>query len=166
MRRSEINESGAPLDEVALAYRTAFWWREQHAKPLSNVAANLRYHVEREHAQVKGRTEVAQRLNRDYVQQPKNSGYRAIHLIVRRDNRLIEVQLRTFRQDAWANQVEEDGRIQLTAFKFGEGDVELHDYYRAVSSAFATLDHGDPLSGTIKDELVETFRKVRPILGR
>jgi hypothetical protein len=50
--------------EVALAYRTAYWWREQHAKPLSKVAANLRYHVEREHAQIRGRTEVAQRLKR------------------------------------------------------------------------------------------------------
>jgi ppGpp synthetase/RelA/SpoT-type nucleotidyltranferase len=79
---------------------------------------------------------------------------------------MIEVQLRTFRQDAWANQIEEDGRTQLTALKFGEGDRHLHDYYRAVSSAFAALDRGEPLGGKIEDDLVETFRKVRPILGR
>lgn len=33
------------------------------------------------------------------------------------------MQLRTLRQDAWANQVEEGGLAQSTALKFGEGDT-------------------------------------------
>lgn len=51
---------------------------------------------------------------RDYAAEPKDSGYRAVHLIVRRKGRLIEVQLRTPLQDAWANQVEEDSGGDLS----------------------------------------------------
>jgi ppGpp synthetase/RelA/SpoT-type nucleotidyltranferase len=33
---------------------------------------------------------------RDYIAEPKSSGYRALHLIVKRGGYPIEVQLRTF----------------------------------------------------------------------
>lgn len=42
----------------------------------------------------------------DYIKDPKSSGYRAVHVIERRDGRLIEIQLRTQRQDQWAVAVE------------------------------------------------------------
>ena len=205
-----------PLDDVALAYRTAYWWsratretalegRRQLAIPrrtgaradqrsdrggaTTQEAPDDRWETQPrtyDEALSNGRHRrgsccgpfacllyaVQRRLRktwtihqvRDYVQEPKDSGSRAIHLIARRDNRLIEVQLRTFRQDAWANQIQEDGRVQMTALKFGEGQHQLHDYYRAVSNAFAALDRGEPLGGKIEHDLVETFRKVRPIL--
>ncbi|MGH3026081.1 MAG: RelA/SpoT domain-containing protein, partial [Gaiellaceae bacterium] len=38
----------------------------------------------------------------DYVREPKESGYRAIHLVVVQDERRIEIQLRTPWQDLWA----------------------------------------------------------------
>jgi putative GTP pyrophosphokinase len=40
------------------------WWRSLHARPLSTVAANLRYHVVKAETQVDGRVEVTQRLKR------------------------------------------------------------------------------------------------------
>lgn len=43
----------------------------------------------------------------DYIATPKASGYRGIHLIVRRDGTLIEIQLRTTWQQAWATLVED-----------------------------------------------------------
>lgn len=43
---------------------------------------------------------------RNYVEKPKESGYRAIHLVTERDGHRIEVQLRTKGQQAWANVVE------------------------------------------------------------
>jgi ppGpp synthetase/RelA/SpoT-type nucleotidyltranferase len=49
---------------------------------------------------------------RDYIAAPKESGYRALHLIVRRHGYAIEVQLRTIWQDHWANVIEE-GRVSL-----------------------------------------------------
>jgi ppGpp synthetase/RelA/SpoT-type nucleotidyltranferase len=103
---------------------------------------------------------------RDYVEHPKASGYRAQHLIVKRRDRLVEVQLRTVRQDTWANQVEDDGRQLATDFKFGAGDQEVHDYYRVVAEAFATLDRGDDLSAELGTAINERFQVVRERLRR
>lgn len=55
---------GWDTDELFQAYECATWWREQHARPLSNVAAGLRYHLEQEDALVEGRVDVTQRLKR------------------------------------------------------------------------------------------------------
>lgn len=43
---------------------------------------------------------------RDYVEEPKSSGYRAIHLVTERDGVRIEVQLRTEGQQEWADAIE------------------------------------------------------------
>jgi ppGpp synthetase/RelA/SpoT-type nucleotidyltranferase len=204
--------------ELIEAYECVTWWREQHARPLSNVAAGLRYHLEHESALVDGRVDVTQRLKRrvtvinklnrergmklsrmediagvrarlpdlqhlqsvsrrlrktwtihrvrDYVEHPKPSGYRAQHLIVKRRDRLVEVQLRTVRQDAWANQVEDDGRQLATDFKFGAGDQDVHDYYRVVAEAFAILDRGENLSPPLMTAINEKFQLVKDQLGR
>jgi ppGpp synthetase/RelA/SpoT-type nucleotidyltranferase len=42
----------------------------------------------------------------DYVAEPKESGYRARHVVVERDERLVEIQLRTPEQQEWAEAVE------------------------------------------------------------
>ena len=53
-------------DEAAIeeAREALDWWRSLHARPLSMVAANLRYHVLKAGAEVEGRVEVTQRLKR------------------------------------------------------------------------------------------------------
>lgn len=165
------------------------WWRREHAKPLSRVAASLRYYAA-EH----GSPIVAQRLKKadsinsklirqasmrlsqmadiggvravlpdldavqkvaaqlkrnwtivgtsDYIARPKADGYRAIHLINRHRGRLIEVQLRTPRQDSWANAVERDGRLYAENLKWGSGPDELTEYYKVVGELLAIADAG------------------------
>ncbi len=103
---------------------------------------------------------------KDYVGEPRTSGYRAVHHIVRRDGRLIEVQLRTVLQDAWANQVEEDSRRLATGYKFGRGDQDVHDYYRVVSEAFAALDRDEDLSETLVTAINEGYARVSGRLQR
>jgi hypothetical protein len=71
------------------------------------------------------------------------------------------VQLRTVLQDAWANQVEEDGRQIGVGLKFGAGAAEIHAYYVAVSDAFAFLDRGE----TLPEELAATLI-VAPLQAR
>ena len=57
-----VAESGeGKLDE---AWEALTWWRSLQARPLSAVAANLRYHVDRGDARVQDRIEVTQRLKR------------------------------------------------------------------------------------------------------
>lgn len=57
-----LDELGA--DRLEGAWEALRWWRSLHARPLSMVAANLRYHVDRADGRVQGRIEVAQRLKR------------------------------------------------------------------------------------------------------
>ena len=204
--------------EMIAAYRAVTWWRTLHARPLSNVAANLRYHVDKENGRIRGRTEVAQRLKRwttiidklarepkmqvtqmqdiggvrallpslphlyavsrrlrktwtvirvrDYIAEPKPSGYQALHLIVRRGGYPVEVQLRTVLQDAWANQVEEDGRRIGVGLKFGAGAAEVHAYYIAVSDAFAFLDRGEAIPDGLAVALNQRYAKIKEILPR
>ncbi len=205
-------------EEVIMAFRALTWWRTLHARPLSNVAANLRYHVDKEEGRIGRRTEVVQRLKReitmidklarepkmqvtqmqdiggvrallpslphvyavgrrlrktwtiirvrDYIAEPKPSGYRALHLIVRRGGYPVEVQLRTVLQDAWANQVEEDGRRIGVGLKFGAGTTDIHAYYLAVSDAFTFLDRGETIPAELVAALSERYAKIRGTLSR
>lgn len=210
--------AGFDVDALVDAMVAVTWWRGLHARPLSRVAANLRYHVAAEDAAVDRRIDVTQRLKRrptifnkldreptmeltqmwdiggvrarmpslrhlhavsrrlrktwtivrtkDYINEPRSSGYRAVHHIVRRNGRLIEVQLRTVLQDAWANQVEEDSRSLATSYKFGGGGEDVHDYYRIVSEAFAALDRDEDLSPDLIAAINENYANVAETLRR
>jgi putative GTP pyrophosphokinase len=80
---------------------------------------------------------------RDYIAEPKSSGYRALHLIVRRMGFPIEVQLRTIAQDIWANQVEETGRQVGLDLKFGAGNEHLDSIFVAMGELIARFDRGE-----------------------
>lgn len=76
---------------------------------------------------------------------PKADGYRAVHVVVERDGCFIEVQLRTPRQDAWAQSVEQDTRRLGAGLKFGAGPDDLRDYYVMISEFFAMRErHVEP----------------------
>jgi hypothetical protein len=76
---------------------------------------------------------------RDYVADPKPDGYRALHLINRNRGRLIEVQLRTAKQDEWANAVEGATR-RFPELKHGGGPPLLRNFLQAASDFYAMLD--------------------------
>ncbi len=73
---------------------------------------------------------------RDYVAEPKSDGYRAVHVVVRKDSCFVELQMRTLWQDAWAQSVEQDTRRLKAGLKFGQGPSDLREYYRMVSELF------------------------------
>ena len=163
------------LGRVQEAVDVIDWWRTEHARPLSRVAANLRYYVRevgdpvvaqrlkrvptiagkllREPGMKLSRMadiggvrailpdqtaayQVARRLRRnwtitkvrDYVAEPKEDGYRALHLISRHRGRLVEIQLRTPNQDMWANLVETLSRTTYPGLKFGQGPAEVREF--------------------------------------
>ena len=93
---------------------------------------------------------------RDYIAEPKSSGYRALHLIVRRMGYPIEVQLRTVGQDAWANTVEETSRQVGVDLKFGAGDERSDSIFLAMAELIASFDR-DELS---RDDLLEGLRRL------
>lgn len=80
----------------------------------------------------------------DYVQEPKESGYRSIHFIYRYkskdkdvDGAKIELQIRTKLQHSWAMAVETAGLITSTPLKSSLGADEWLDFFKIVSSLFA-----------------------------
>jgi hypothetical protein len=172
--------AGFDVDELVDAMIAVTWWRSLHARPLSRVAANLRYHVAAEDAAVLDRIDVTQRLKRrptifnklereptmQLTQMWDIGGVRARLPSLRRDGRLIEVQLRTVLQDAWANQVEEDSRRLATGYKFGRGGEDVHDYYRIVSEAFTALDRDEDLSPDLVAAINENYANVAETLQR
>lgn len=93
---------------------------------------------------------------RDYILDPKSSGYRALHLIVRRMGYPIEVQLRTVGQDVWANTVEETGRQVGVDLKFGAGDERFACIFLPMAELFARFDR-DELS---RDDLLEGLKRL------
>lgn len=102
---------------------------------------------------------------RDYVRSPKDSGYRAVHIVAIKDGVFIEVQLRTYLQDVWANQVEHDSRHLRTDFKSGRGAAEVHRYYVAVSQLFAAREAGQDAPEALLTELRLSYAAARPFLA-
>lgn len=77
---------------------------------------------------------------RDYIENPKADGYRAVHLVASRKGFPIEVQLRTSGQDIWANTVEESGREFGMDFKFGAGDERTRKLFAEMAELIAAWD--------------------------
>ncbi|WP_165253733.1 hypothetical protein [Adlercreutzia sp. ZJ304] len=78
---------------------------------------------------------------KDYMLNPKSSGYRGIHLICRHDaksfgyeNLNVEVQVRSFLQHDWATAVEIYDMISNANLKFGSGSNEQKRYFQLVST--------------------------------
>lgn len=104
----------------------------------------------------------------DYIKYPKDSGYRAYHLIASKWGRLVEVQLRTFRQGAWANSVEKDGRIEGAGYKFGKGEDQVLAYYALLAAAFAAMDAGETIDPVLREEINDRYhdlQKSTPVEG-
>ncbi|HMI80921.1 MAG TPA: RelA/SpoT domain-containing protein [Solirubrobacterales bacterium] len=94
----------------------------------------------------------------DYVSEPKADGYRALHLIARVQDRLIEVQLRTPLQDNWANLAEILSRLGAPDLKFGGGPPQLREYLAVLSETHMLREQGLPLDSSLHDRLWELQR--------
>jgi putative GTP pyrophosphokinase len=97
---------------------------------------------------------------RDCIAEPKDIGYRAIHLVVLRDERRIEVQLRTTSQQAWADAVERaDARLGMT-LKDGEGPADMVEFFSAAGEVQHMYDYGTKPPAEALDRLERARRAV------
>jgi putative GTP pyrophosphokinase len=105
------------------------------------------------------------RRAREYVEGrepgPKSDGYRAVHVIVVKDGCYIEVQLRTPRQDAWAQSVEQDTRRLGQGLKFGGGPDDLREYYVMVSELLAMRERHEEPEDDFMEQLAAKFAATR-----
>lgn len=108
----------------------------------------------------------------DYIERPKESGYRSLHLIYRYKNPVaeaynglsLELQFRTRLQHAWATAVETIGSFLNQALKSSEGPTEWLDYFKIVSSAFALMEKC-PVGELHKELDAATIYKICADLG-
>ena len=89
---------------------------------------------------------------RNYVDHPKISGYRAIHLVTEKDGHRIEVQLRTKGQQAWANAVEKIGARYQIPLKDEIGPEEIINWLRLGAENIAYRDSGITPPATFRVE--------------
>ena len=97
----------------------------------------------------------------DYIARPKATGYRAIHVVVLRDGRQVEIQLRTPAQQAWAAQGESIEQRTRIAIKDGEGPEELVRFLRVTVDFLARSETGAVADNGTEKELAELWPLVR-----
>ena len=104
----------------------------------------------------------------DYIQQPKASGYRGIHIIYRYfsgnsetyNGQKIELQFRTRVQHAWATAVETVGTFKQQPLKSGLGDEQWLRFFALMATALSIREGTPPVPGTPtgRRELVDELR--------
>lgn len=105
----------------------------------------------------------------DYIAEPRPSGYRAMHLIERRDGRLIEVQLRTQRQDQWAVAVESWAPPAVSFNLKDEPDSApraVRRYFEVAGEVLALADQGEPADDTLMAEFQALGQEIDPLMKR
>ncbi|MCZ8095790.1 MAG: RelA/SpoT domain-containing protein [Acidovorax sp.] len=103
----------------------------------------------------------------NYVENPKSSGYRSIHLVYKYklrkespyDGLQLELQLRTRLQHAWATAVETVGTFLEHSLKSSEGPDEWLNFFSLISSAFAYQEKTALVSGYEHLSKEQTFQK-------
>lgn len=104
--------------------------------------------------------------HKDYIVNPKDSGYRGVHLIYRYNsdrsrtfnNLQIEIQIRSRIQHCWATAVETVGTFLSQSLKSSEGEDEWLDFFSYTSSAFAYREGTPPCVG--HEDEKEVLKKV------
>lgn len=112
----------------------------------------------------------------DYIKEPKESGYRSIHIIFEYNNPKIEasnglkieVQIRSRLQHIWATSVETMGTFLQTSLKSSEGPKDILDFFSITSSAFAQIEKTNLYSNYLNlfgkkifEEVIKQFHKLK-----
>jgi hypothetical protein len=103
---------------------------------------------------------------RDTRDEAALSGYRGLHVIVIRDGRRIETQLRDPREHEWAVAVERTGARLGIGLKEGEGPAELKEYFRLASLGMYRDSVGIGNDEAFRAEFNAARDRVRPYFQR
>jgi ppGpp synthetase/RelA/SpoT-type nucleotidyltranferase len=113
----------------------------------------------------------------DYINNPKESGYRSYHLVFRYisdknttyNGLKIEVQIRTPLQHAWATAVETVDLFTRQALKSSRGMPEWKRFFQLMGTEIAIREHTPPIPGTpsnikrLRTELAECEKELKII---
>lgn len=107
----------------------------------------------------------------DYIQNPKDSGYRSYHMVYQfqsdtyetyNKNILIEIQFRTKLQHIWATAVEMMGIYTKSQLKASKGNKDVLRFFVLVSSVFAKIENMLICPSTVDDYniLISEIRQI------
>ena len=93
--------------------------------------------------------------SKDYIAEPKRDGYRSVHIVYQYQSAvapsynglLLELQLRTKLQHAWATAVETMGTFLGQALKSGQGERRWRSFFEIASAAITHLEKTAPIPG-------------------
>lgn len=88
---------------------------------------------------------------KDYVESPRDSGYRAVHIIVVSQGQQIEIQLRTESMHTWAETVEAFSVVTRENLK-QDGSHLVQEFMLTQSKKIAHIEQGKPVPKAILDE--------------
>jgi putative GTP pyrophosphokinase len=107
----------------------------------------------------------------DYIESPKDNGYRSIHLALGHkesgagyDGLLLELQIRTEAEHAWASSVEVNGITSGQHIKYDEGLPEWARFFQIGSELLARSESTPSLSefdGVEQQPLIDEFRTLQ-----
>lgn len=101
----------------------------------------------------------------DYRDQGRDvTGYRALHVILNRDNCSIELQIRSRIQHFWAESIERTSVIYGHHLKEQEGDAIVINYFKLLSDNFFKLELGRQPTAAQKIELEQERESAEKII--
>lgn len=112
----------------------------------------------------------------DYIATPKADGYRSLHQVYKYQSDehpelcglMVEVQIRTKLQHAWATAVETLGAIEQASFKTGEGSEKYKRFFKLASALISLHEKADVLSefsGFTQETLIKEFTAIEQELN-
>jgi hypothetical protein len=106
---------------------------------------------------------------KDYINNPKDSGYRCYHIVYKYKNSInsnydglmVELQIRTRLQHAWATAVETMGTFIDHSLKSSQGPAEWLDFFSLVGNAFAYIEGTPTIQLYSHLSREDVFKKIR-----
>lgn len=106
--------------------------------------------------------------SKNYIDEPKEDGYRSIHLIYKYHNDgatafnglSLELQFRTRLQHAWATAVETMGTFLGQALKSGQGEAQWREFFTVAGAALAVVEKTSPVPGFENCEPEDVFKQL------
>ncbi len=134
------------------------------------VVSNKKQVYEVRDAIVEGRTRNTLRRQRDYIKEPKESGYRGIHLVYRYNGQKkeysshsIELQIRSKIQHSWATAVEVVGTFTGQGLKASQGHEAWLKFFKLASLAFQDLENKALAKNANSKERLELIKYIERI---
>lgn len=93
----------------------------------------------------------------DYRDQGRDlTGYRSLHVLLKRDGLALELQIRSQMQHAWAENIERTSVIYGHHLKEEEGDPTVLKYFQLLSDAFYEVEAGRDPSAALRLQVDST----------